>query len=73
MEDDRRSADLLRVYLEGAGYAVSVARDGLEGLELARRLSPRAVILDILLPGLSGWELLDAAQGRSRDGRRSRS
>jgi CheY-like chemotaxis protein/anti-sigma regulatory factor (Ser/Thr protein kinase) len=58
VEDDRRSADLLRVYLEGVGYAVSVARDGVEGQELARQLNPRAVILDILLPGLSGWELL---------------
>jgi signal transduction histidine kinase/DNA-binding response OmpR family regulator len=58
VEDDRRSADLMRVYLDGAGYAVSIAHDGLEGLEMARRLSPRAVILDILLPGLSGWELL---------------
>ncbi|MDP9185642.1 MAG: response regulator, partial [Actinomycetota bacterium] len=58
VEDDRRSADLLRVYLEDAGYAVSIARDGVEGLELARRLHPAAVILDILLPRLNGWDLL---------------
>jgi CheY-like chemotaxis protein/anti-sigma regulatory factor (Ser/Thr protein kinase) len=63
VEDDRRSADLFRVYLEGVGYAVSVARDGVEGLELARQLKPRAVILDILLPGLSGWELLARLKG----------
>jgi CheY-like chemotaxis protein len=63
VEDDRRSADLLRVYLEGVGYAISVARDGVEGLELARQLNPRAVILDILLPGLSGWELLARLKG----------
>jgi CheY-like chemotaxis protein/anti-sigma regulatory factor (Ser/Thr protein kinase) len=60
VEDDRRSADLFRLYLEAVGYAVSVAYDGVEGLELARQLNPRAVILDILLPGLSGWELLAA-------------
>jgi signal transduction histidine kinase/CheY-like chemotaxis protein len=58
IEDDRRSADLLKVYLEGAGYAVSSAGDGVEGLELARRLKPAAVILDILLPRLNGWDLL---------------
>jgi signal transduction histidine kinase/CheY-like chemotaxis protein len=58
VEDDRRSADLLRVYLEDAGYAVSIARDGVEGLELAGRLHPAAVILDILLPRLNGWDLL---------------
>jgi signal transduction histidine kinase len=58
IEDDRRSADLLGLYLEGAGYRIEVARDGGEGLELARRLRPRAVILDILLPRLDGWDLL---------------
>jgi signal transduction histidine kinase/CheY-like chemotaxis protein len=58
VEDDRRSANLLRVYLEDAGFAVSIARDGVEGLELAGRLHPAAVILDILLPRLNGWDLL---------------
>jgi signal transduction histidine kinase/DNA-binding response OmpR family regulator len=60
IEDDRRSADLLQVYLEDAGYAVAVGRDGIEGLQLAHELRPMAVILDILLPGLGGWELLAA-------------
>ena len=46
------------MYLEGVGYDVSVAHDGVEGLELARQINPRAVILDILLPGLNGWDLL---------------
>jgi signal transduction histidine kinase/CheY-like chemotaxis protein len=58
VEDDPRSADLLRVYLEGAGHSVAIARDGVEGLELARRVHPSAVILDVLLPRLDGWELL---------------
>jgi signal transduction histidine kinase/CheY-like chemotaxis protein len=58
VEDDRSSADLLQVYLEGAGYTVAVARDGVEGLDLARRLEPAVVIVDILLPKLNGWELI---------------
>ena len=58
VEDDRRSADLLQVYLEDAGYGVTVGRDGIEGLQLARELEPTVVILDILLPRLGGWELL---------------
>ena len=58
VEDDRRSAELLKIYLEGAGYSVASARDGVDGLELARRLDPAAVILDILLPRRNGWELL---------------
>jgi signal transduction histidine kinase/CheY-like chemotaxis protein len=63
IEDDRHSADLLEVYLEGAGYAVATARDGIDGLEQARRLAPRAVVLDMLLPGLNGWDLLAKLKG----------
>ncbi|HSD80913.1 MAG TPA: response regulator, partial [Solirubrobacteraceae bacterium] len=58
IEDDRRSADLLTLHLQGAGYEVVVASDGAVGLELARQLLPRAVVLDILLPTLDGWDLL---------------
>jgi signal transduction histidine kinase/CheY-like chemotaxis protein len=58
VEDDRRSADLLRVYLEDAGYGVAIARDGVEGLELAGSLAPTAVVLDVLLPRLNGWDVL---------------
>jgi signal transduction histidine kinase len=58
VEDDPHSAELLSVYLEGAGYRIAHARDGAEGLEMARRLRPRAVVLDILLPRLDGWDLL---------------
>jgi CheY-like chemotaxis protein/anti-sigma regulatory factor (Ser/Thr protein kinase) len=58
VEDDPHSAELLVLYLEGAGHRVVVAGDGAEGLELARRLRPRAVVLDILLPSIDGWELL---------------
>jgi signal transduction histidine kinase/CheY-like chemotaxis protein len=70
VEDDPHSAELLSVYLEGAGYKIAVARDGVEGLELARRLRPRAVVLDILLPRVDGWDLLgrlkaDAATAES--------
>ena len=58
VEDDRRSFDLLRVYLEATGARVVSARDGEEGLDTVRRLSPAGVILDILLPGIDGWEVL---------------
>jgi CheY-like chemotaxis protein len=58
VEDDRRSFDLIRVHLEAAGVRVVGARDGEEGLDTVRRLSPAGVILDILLPGIDGWEVL---------------
>ena len=47
-----------RHYLEGSGYDVTVARDGLAALAAVRRDRPAAVVLDIGLPGLAGWEVL---------------
>jgi CheY-like chemotaxis protein len=58
IEDDRRSADLLRLYLERAGYAVTVAADGDEGLLAAQRRPPAVVLLDLGLPTVDGWEVL---------------
>ena len=51
--------DLLTLHLQGAGFEVVSARDGAAGIALIRRLSPDAVVLDIRLPGLDGWEVLD--------------
>jgi signal transduction histidine kinase/DNA-binding response OmpR family regulator len=62
VEDDQRSADLLTLYLTGAGFRVAVARDGEEGLALARRLHPQGIALDIILPRLDGWEFLARAK-----------
>lgn len=57
VEDDRNIADLVRRYLERAGYATLVAHDGDKGLALARASNPRFVILDVMLPGTDGWEI----------------
>ena len=62
VEDDQPSLDLLTVYLSGAGFRVAVARDGEEGLELARRLRPVGIALDVVLPRLDGWEFLARAK-----------
>jgi len=58
IEDDPRAADLLRIYLTEAGYSVTIARDGEEGLAKVKQLSPDAVILDVLLPRVDGWAFL---------------
>jgi signal transduction histidine kinase/CheY-like chemotaxis protein len=52
--------------VEDDRYTVTVARDGVEGLDLARRLDPAVVILDILLPRLNGWELIAQLKGDPR-------
>jgi CheY-like chemotaxis protein/anti-sigma regulatory factor (Ser/Thr protein kinase) len=62
IEDDDRSAELLCIYLEGAGFSVARARDGDEGIERARQLRPSAIVLDLLLPGVSGWDVLARAK-----------
>ncbi len=59
VEDDPMALDLLTLHLKGAGFEVVSARDGASGINLVRRLSPDAVVLDIRLPGLDGWEVLD--------------
>jgi signal transduction histidine kinase/ActR/RegA family two-component response regulator len=60
VEDDRPSLDLFSAYLEGAAIDVVVARDGEEGLKAVRRQRPAAVILDIRLPRIDGWDVLRA-------------
>jgi CheY-like chemotaxis protein len=57
-EDDPSAVRLLREYLQPAGYHMRVAPDGEQGLALAREHPPAAIILDMLLPAIDGWEVL---------------
>jgi PAS domain S-box-containing protein len=58
IDDDPNTIDLLRENLSEAGYRVSKAYSGKEGLDKARSLQPNVIILDILFPRESGWEIL---------------
>jgi signal transduction histidine kinase/CheY-like chemotaxis protein/CHASE3 domain sensor protein len=58
VEDDPRTATLLRAQLESNGYRVEVARSAEDGLARAAQLLPAALVLDIILPGRDGWDLL---------------
>lgn len=58
VEDDEDIAHLVEVNAQDAGYAPRLASDGYEALDLARRLRPGLVILDIMLPGLDGLGVL---------------
>ena len=60
IEDDRPSLDLMTAYLSGASLKVTTARDGPSGLDAVRRVRPDAVLLDIRLPGIDGWSVLEA-------------
>ncbi|MDE2893726.1 MAG: response regulator transcription factor [Chloroflexota bacterium] len=57
VEDDPRIAEWVRIYFERAGYTAEVAHDGQTGLDLARRLAPDLIILDLTLPRLDGVDL----------------
>jgi DNA-binding response OmpR family regulator len=58
VEDERSVSALLRHVLQGHGYEVDCAFDGLEGLEKIQAESPHLVILDVNMPRMDGWQLL---------------
>jgi len=60
VEDDEGIREMLRYTLAGAGYAVQEARDGATGLRMAQNGRPDLVLLDLMLPGLSGLEVCRA-------------
>ena len=57
VEDEKRMADLLRKGLQEEGYAVAVASDGPMALEVARTGTFELILLDIMLPGMDGFEV----------------
>jgi signal transduction histidine kinase/ActR/RegA family two-component response regulator len=61
-DDNRDAADSMAMILSLNGYEVSVAHSGEEALEIARRTSPAVMILDIGMPGLSGYEVAAAVR-----------
>ena len=59
-EDDADIRALLRLYLEGDGFRVLEAENGTAALTLAREHAPDMAILDIMMPGMNGFELTRA-------------
>ncbi len=59
VEDEEILLELLKNKLEGAGFSVDVARDGLIGFDLIKRVHPDLVLLDMMLPGLTGFGVLE--------------
>jgi len=64
VEDSRALRESLRKGLAGAGFAVDATGDGTEGLSLARANPYDLVVLDLMLPGLDGWQVLEGLRAR---------
>jgi len=60
IEDDMSTTDMMRNVLESAGYLVFSINNGSEAVEMALGLIPDAIVLDVALPNLDGWEIFDA-------------
>ena len=66
VEDDKNIADLLQMYLEKEGYAVTTAADGGQGLIKFRAIKPDLVLLDLMMPVMDGWSVCRAIRAESQ-------
>ena len=66
VEDDRNIAELLQMYLEKEGYAVTIAEDGGKGLSKFRAIKPDLVLLDVMMPVMDGWSVCRAIRAEAQ-------
>lgn len=59
MEDEETLSSLLAKKLREIGYDVTIAPNGVEGLELLKKIKPDLLLLDIVMPGKSGFEVIE--------------
>ena len=63
IDDDPAQRDLMVRFLERQNFAVRTASNGPSGLEIARKVKPRAITLDVMMPQVDGWAVLSALKG----------
>ena len=66
IEDEQNINDILTFSLGKEGYKTLSALDGLKGLEMARTENPDLILLDVMLPGLDGWEVCKKVREQSQ-------
>ncbi|HZX30085.1 MAG TPA: heavy metal response regulator transcription factor [Rhodocyclaceae bacterium] len=67
VEDETKTGDYLKQGLAEAGFVVDLARDGLDGMHLALTDAHDLLILDVMLPGIDGWQILQAVRRAGKD------
>jgi two-component system, OmpR family, response regulator MprA len=63
VDDEPQIAWVLRFSLEAEGYEVDTARDGVEAMEKVERDRPGLMVLDVMMPRMDGWAVLEALRG----------
>src|SRR5215212_9187755 len=66
VDDDKKTAELIRLYLERDGYRALVAHDGSEALELNRQKRPDLIVLDLMLPLVDGLDVCRILRAESK-------
>lgn len=59
IEDEESIRELYRAKLAGEHYQVFTAKDGAEGLELLKKIKPHVVLVDLMMPNMTGYELME--------------
>jgi DNA-binding response OmpR family regulator len=60
IDDDTAMTDLLSLLLSPTIAEVKVVNDGAKGVEIARKFDPAIILLDLMMPGMDGWQVCDA-------------
>ena len=69
VDDDPNALDIVKTYLEAKGYTVAIAKDGNEALAQLEKFNPALVLLDVMMPGMDGWEVARVIKNHPTFGR----
>lgn len=65
VDDDSNICELIRIYLEKEKYSTVIANDGLEAVNVFAEEKPNLILLDVMLPGMDGWQVCRKIRGMS--------
>lgn len=66
VDDEKSICQLLSHFLEGQGFSVTTTLDPLQGLDTVKAVQPDLVILDVNMPGMDGWQILQTLKSSPR-------